>query len=141
MMQEVALAFPVTDLSRPYWEAAARNRLIAPRCNHCSQFFFPPQIACTHCVSTDWTWTEVSGAGEVHSYTAIHRAPIPGMAVPYLLAAIDLPEGFAMFSHLVDCPLDAAACDLAVIVDFRRLHDGRVAPVFKPATPVSEAIR
>jgi uncharacterized OB-fold protein len=124
--------FPVTALSRPYWEAAAEGRLIAPRCNDCSRFFFAPEIACTHCFSTDWTWTKVSGRGEVYSYTAIHRAPVPGMKTPYVLAAIDLPEGFAMFAHLVDCPPEAVTCGLPVGVDFRRLHDGRIAPVFKP---------
>ena len=124
--------FPVTALSRPYWEAAAEGRLIAPRCNHCSRFFFAPEIACTHCFSTDWTWTEVAGKGEVYSYTAIHRAPVPGMTTPYVLAAIELPEGFAMFAHLVDCPPATVVCGMPVEVDFRPLHDGRIAPVFKP---------
>jgi uncharacterized OB-fold protein len=49
-----------------------------------------------------------------------------------VLAAIDLPEGFAMFAHVVDCPLDKLVCGLPVEVDFRPLHDGRIAPVFKP---------
>ncbi len=132
MMAQTEFDFPVTALSRPYWEAAAEGRLIAPRCNHCSRFLFAPEFACTHCFSTDWTWTEVGGKGEVYSYTTIHRAPVPGMKTPYVLAAIELPEGFAMFAHLVDCPPEAVVCGMAVEVDFRPLHDGRIAPVFKP---------
>lgn len=131
-MSQTAFDFPVTDLSRPYWEAAAQGRLIAPKCDDCGRFFFAPEIACTHCFSLNWTWSPVAGQGEVYSYTTIHRAPQPGMAAPYVLAAIDLPEGFAMFAHLVDCPPEALACGLPVQVDFRPLHDGRIAPVFKP---------
>lgn len=131
------LDFPVTLLSRPYWEAAAEGRLIAPRCNACNRFFFAPEIACLHCFSTDLNWTEVAGQGELYSYSVIHRAPQPGMPTPYVLAAIDLPEGFAMFAHLVDCPPEMLACGLPVEVDFRPLHDGRIAPVFKPRHTVS----
>lgn len=131
-MAETQFDFPVTALSRPYWEAAAQGRLIAPKCNHCSKFFFAPEVACTHCFSTDWNWVEVAGKGEVYSYTAIHRAPVPGMKTPYVLGAIELPEGFAMFAHVVDCPPEAVTCGMAVEVDFRPLHDGRIAPVFKP---------
>lgn len=131
-MSQTAFDFPVTDLSRPYWEAAAQGRLTAPKCDDCGRFFFAPEIACTHCFSLNWTWSPVAGQGEVYSYTTIHRAPQPGMAAPYVLAAIDLPEGFAMFAHLVDCPPEALACGLPVQVDFRPLHDGRIAPVFKP---------
>ncbi|QQQ17916.1 Zn-ribbon domain-containing OB-fold protein [Brevundimonas vitis] len=131
-MSQTAFDFPVTDLSRPYWEAASQGRLTAPKCDDCGRFFFAPEIACTHCFSLNWTWSPVAGQGEVYSYTTIHRAPQPGMAAPYVLAAIDLPEGFAMFAHLVDCPPEALACGLPVQVDFRPLHDGRIAPVFKP---------
>ncbi|MDZ4363264.1 Zn-ribbon domain-containing OB-fold protein [Brevundimonas sp.] len=131
-MSQTEFDFPVTDLSRPYWEAAAQGRLIAPKCDDCGRFFFAPEIACTHCFSLNWTWSSVAGQGEVYSYTTIHRAPQPGMAAPYVLAAIDLPEGFAMFAHVVDCPSEALVCGLPVQVDFRPLHDGRIAPVFKP---------
>jgi len=131
-MADAAFDFPVTTLSRPYWEAAAQGRLIAPRCNACKRFFFAPEVACTHCFSTDWTWAAVAGQGEIYSYTTIHRAPVPGMATPYVLAAVELPEGFSMFAHLVDCPPETLACGLPVEVDFRPLHDGRIAPVFKP---------
>ncbi len=131
-MSQTKFDFPVTDLSRPYWEAAAQGRLIAPKCDDCGRYFFAPEIACTHCFSLNWSWSPVGGQGEVYSYTTIHRAPQPGMAAPYVLAAIDLPEGFAMFAHLVDCPTETLACGLPVQVDFRPLHDGRIAPVFKP---------
>lgn len=131
-MSQAAFDFPVTDLSRPYWEAAAQGRLIAPKCDDCGRFFFAPEIACTHCFSLNWTWSPVAGRGVIYSYTTIHRAPQPGMAAPYVLAAIDLPEGFAMFAHVVDCPPEALVCGLPVQVDFRPLHDGRIAPVFKP---------
>lgn len=126
------LDFPVTTLSEPYWQAAAEHRLVAPRCNACDKFFFAPEIACTHCFSLDWRWENVAGDATLYSYTIIHRAPQPGMATPYVLGAFDLPEGFSMFAHLVDCPPETLECGLAVTVDFRPLHDGRIAPVFKP---------
>lgn len=131
-MADTTLDFPVTPLSRPYWEAAAERRLVAPRCNSCGQFFFAPEIACTHCFSLDWAYVEVSGRGSLYSYTIIHRPPEPGMVVPFVLGVIELEEGFSMFAHVVDCPPASLMCGLPVEVDFRPLHDGRIAPVFSP---------
>src|SRR5690242_11044312 len=99
-MPDTILDFSVTALSRPYWEAAAERRLIAPRCNQCLRFFFAPEIACKYCFSLDWTYVEVSGQGALYSYTTIHRPPVAGMAVPYVLGVIVLEEGFSMFAHV-----------------------------------------
>lgn len=137
-MADTSLQLPVTPLSRPYWEAAADGRLVAPRCKSCDRYFFAPEVACKHCFSTDWTYVEVSGRGSLYSYTTVYRAPEIGMAVPYVLGVIDLEEGFSMFAHVVECAPACLICGLPLEVDFLPLHDGRIAPVFKPSRPLHD---
>ena len=65
----------ITDLTRPFWTAAAEGRLLLPRCNACGRHFFRPEVACTHCFATDWQWAPASGRGTLYSHTVLHRPP------------------------------------------------------------------
>ncbi|MEO8442208.1 MAG: zinc ribbon domain-containing protein, partial [Betaproteobacteria bacterium] len=81
---------PVPDAATgPYWEAARGERLVIPRCDDCGKFHFYPRTLCPQCSSPRLQWTQVSGAGEVYSFTVIYRAPSPAFAtaVPYVVAA------------------------------------------------------
>ena len=46
---------------------------------------------------------QASGRGTLYSYTAIHRAPVPGFKTPAVIAIVELEEGVAMLSNLVRC--------------------------------------
>jgi uncharacterized OB-fold protein len=92
---------------------------------------FTPQIACPRCLSEDLVWTESSGHGTVYSYTVCHRPPSPEYEVPYMLAIIDLEEGWSMLSNLVGCAPKEVRVGLPVRVAWLELSDAQLLPVFE----------
>ena len=121
-------------LTAPYWQAAHHGELKLPRCDACAKFHFYPRAACPHCGSTALTWQAVSGAGEVYSFTVVHRAPSKGFEsqVPYVVAVVALAEGPHLMTRLVEVQPDTVRIGLPVQVVFERQDDETTLPVFKP---------
>lgn len=129
-------AAPVpTDLTRGFWEAARGGVLVRPHCTECGASFFTPQLACPQCLSERWVWEPSTGRGSVYSFTVCHRAPTPGFDVPYVLAIVDLEEGWSMLSNIEGCAASAVRIGMEVEVDWKPVAD-IVLPVFKPLTAV-----
>jgi uncharacterized OB-fold protein len=72
------------------------------------------------------------GLGRVYSYTTCHRAPAPGFETPYVLAIVDLDEGWSILANLVECRPDELEVGLAVAVTWLDLGEGFLLPVFRP---------
>ena len=108
----------ITDLNRPFWEAAAAGELRLQRCTACGHMRYPISTSCPVCLSPDTEWTVTSGRGTVLSYTRFHRAYHPAWEerVPYVVLLVQLAEGPRLFSTLVgddaelkvDDPIDVA---------------------------------
>lgn len=122
-----------TPLTQPFWDAAAKGRLLLPRCNACGRHFFRPEVACTHCFATDWQWVQASGRGTLYSHTVVHRAPAPGFTVPLVLAIVELDEGPVMFSNLVACAEGDIRIGMALRVRFEQVSATIHLPRFEPA--------
>ncbi len=120
-----------TALSRPHWDGCREGRLRVQRCTSCQAYVFIPQPICTSCQSPDLVWTESSGRGVVYSYTVVHRAPRPAFETPYVVAIIELEEGWYMLTNLVDCAPEAVRVGLPVEVAFRRMSDEISLPCFR----------
>jgi uncharacterized OB-fold protein len=112
-----------TELSRPFWEAANEGRLTLQRCDACGHLRWTPQILCTNCLAEPFTWVDVSGRGRLYSYTIVHRAPLAGFEIPYVLAVVELEEGPLMLTRLVDSPIENLAVEAPVEVAFTRASD------------------
>jgi hypothetical protein len=121
-MTDIPLPQP-TELSRPFWAAANEGRLILQRCDACGHLRWTPQILCTNCLAEPFTWVDVSGRGRLYSYTIVHRAPLAGFEVPYVLAVVELEEGPLMLTRLVDSPIGKLAVEAPVEVAFTRASD------------------
>lgn len=122
----------VSSLSRPFWDAAARRELMRPVCDDCGRSFFVPRPACPHCLSEAWSWVPSAGRGRVHSHTTVHRAPRAGFEVPYVVADVDLDEGWNMMSNVVDVAPETVTIGQRVAVTFLDVADGVALPVFRP---------
>ena len=109
-------------LTRPFWKASARGELVRPVCNACRHNFFTPSMVCPKCLSADWTYQPSEGLGRVYSHTTVHRGPDPTWTVPYVLAVVDVDEGWTMLSRLLVAPPDdsipGSLIGLAVKVTF-----------------------
>lgn len=105
--QDLQVPGPViTPLTRPFWDAVARNELLLPWCAACRQHFFYPRRHCPHCWSDQVEWRRAEGRGVIKSFSVIHRAghfawqPV----TPYVIVLVRLTEGPTMLSQLVDPP-------------------------------------
>ena len=95
-MEVVAKPSPQTsELSRPYWHAAAEGRLVLQACAACGKVRHYPRLLCDHCYSDAAVWKEASGRGRIHSWTVAHHAFHPAFKaeLPYVLVTVDLNEG------------------------------------------------
>jgi uncharacterized OB-fold protein len=127
---------PVNPLTAPYWAAAREHRFVLPRCSACERFHFYPRSVCPHCRSSEIAWEPASGAGEVYSYTVVHRAPSPSFAqkAPYIVAVVALSEGPHMMTRLDGVAPEAVRIGMRVRVDFDDATDTVSLPVFRPET-------
>lgn len=91
-----------TDLTRPYWQAAARGELHLQQCQDCQRWQFYPRPFCLHCESEALQWRAASGLGRIYTYTVNHRAPNPFMKqrLPYVVAIVELDEGPRLMANI-----------------------------------------
>lgn len=132
-MTEIQRPLPQpTKITQPYWEAAARNRLVIQECDCCKTRQFYPREFCLTCLSGDITWIECSGKGRVYTYTINRRAANEALRerVPYVVAAIDLDEGVRMIANIVDSPIEAVRIGSRVQVCFECVNDEITLPQF-----------
>jgi len=85
----------------PFWQAAAQGKLVYQRCSACKRAQFPPANHCPTCGKRTLTWQESAASGSIHSHTTVQRAPTAAFKedVPYVIALIDLDEGFRMMMN------------------------------------------
>ncbi len=137
-MTEHAKPLPqFTVASEPYFEACNKHELRLQRCSDCDTFRFYPSPMChaSDCMSLEYDWAEVSGKGEVYTYTVVHRPVSEAWAgdTPYVIAMIALDEGPVMMSNVVDCEPGDVSIGLPVEVVFKDLAEGVTLPYFRPA--------
>lgn len=88
-------------LTQPFWDGLREGRLLVQRCGACGKYVFRPEVACTRCLSRDLSWVQSSGRGSLYSYSVVHRAPAPDVAVPYVIVVVAIDEGWYLMSNLV----------------------------------------
>jgi uncharacterized OB-fold protein len=116
------LPFPETT---PYWEAAARGKLLLKRCTACGAHHFYPRAICPFCFSDKTEWREAAGIGTIYSFSVTRRTE-----VPYAIAYVTLAEGPTMMSNIVDCDLDAIRIGQRVRLVFKPAENGQKVPMF-----------
>jgi len=124
----------VTADTRSFWDACAQGVLTFQRCAACGHVQFPARPFCTRCRAVGPVEERSAGLGAIHSYTIVHRAPTPAFKddVPYVIALVDLDEGFRLMANLRDCPLGDARIGLRVRVFFEPLAGGGALPQVRP---------
>lgn len=137
-MTDYLKPLPKSDpLTAHFWDSVNRGSLEIQRCDDCKSFIFYPRSLCPSCSSRNVRWTKVSGRGEIHSLTIVHRPTISAFKVdvPYVVAIIQLEEGCRMMSNVVDVKADPQLVKIGMPVEivYDRVTDDTVLPKFRVA--------
>ena len=138
-MEQGALHLPDVEwtVTRPFWAGCREGILRMPRCA-CGAYVWYPQPRCPACRGIEIEWQPVSGNGKLFTWTTVYRSFIPAYAerVPYITGIVELVESpsLRLTSLLVGTEQGRLAIGLPVRVQFEKIADEIVLPVFTPAT-------
>ena len=121
--------FPEPD-SEPFWQATRDHRLLYQLDTVSGEVIFFPRRATP---GQDLEWKESAGYGTVYTYTVVrqHGHPFFRARAPYVVAYVDMDEGFRMLAEVVEDP-DTVQIGQRVAVDWED-HDEVSVPVFRAA--------
>jgi uncharacterized OB-fold protein len=127
-----------SSFAEPYWEGTRTRKVLLQYCKESGQYQFYPRPVSVVTGGRDLEWREVSGRGEIFSYTVatIGRPPFAGHT-PYLIATVTLDEGVNVIANLINCPLDRVAVGMRVRPAWTPLPDGTNLLLFEPDEPAN----
>lgn len=133
----------LTERNRPFWTGGGAGELRFLRCDACGYFVHPPAPVCPRDCGRALTWTAVSGKAHVATFTVNHQPWLPGPAVPYVVAIVEIVEQptVRLMTNIVGCAPEAVRIGMPVRVVFEHHADpdGDVwLPLFEP-DPAGEA--
>jgi uncharacterized OB-fold protein len=119
--------FPEPD-SEPFWRATRDHRLTYQVDTATDEVVFFPRRPVP---GRELQWRESAGAGTIYTYTVIrqHGHPYFRARAPYVVAYVDLDEGFRMLAEVAADP-DTVHVGQRVSVDWED-YDEVAVPVFR----------
>ncbi len=60
---------------RKFFDGLMSGKIYATKCKKCGALYFPPQVDCPMCKTSDMDWVELGGEGELLTYTIIYVKP------------------------------------------------------------------
>ncbi|MBS0466387.1 MAG: OB-fold domain-containing protein [Proteobacteria bacterium] len=91
-----------TEISAPYWQGLQAHEVRLQQCDQGHWLFFP-RTHCPTCGSRQLQWRQVSGEGQLYTYTVARVPTLPEFTdeMPQLLAVVKLDEGVHINTTLV----------------------------------------
>ena len=117
------------SIARFWRETPRRYNLGGSKCTTCGSVYFPPRGVCPKCTSHRQSIEkmvpyQLSGEGEVLSYTIVHEATEGfEMQVPYVVALVKTVEGPVLTGQVVDVEPSEVEIGLRVRATFRKLRE------------------
>jgi len=111
-----------------FFAAAAEHRLVVRSCEACGEAIHPPTAHCPACGSWNTGWRDVSGRGQLYSWTTVWHQVHPAYPVPYTITVVELQDvpGVRFVGRLSGEPQLKAGMPMSVF--FETTGDGAVLP-------------
>jgi uncharacterized protein len=121
------------SFSRAYWAATREKRLVLQYDKRSGKYQFFPRATSIYDGRRDLEWREVSGTGEIFSYTVAYRARPPFRGhEPFLIGLVTLDEGVNIMANIVHCRSEQARIGLRVKPFWLPLANGTHLLMFEP---------
>ena len=126
--------YPNPDpVTAPYWKACNEQKLIYQMCSACNTVQPFPRAVCVSCSahSDSLAWHDSNKKGTLTTFTLVHRGPNKAFKddQPYLLALVDLNEGFRLMVNLRDCKESDLIIGMPISIVFeKRGPEGQYIP-------------
>ena len=127
----------ITDLTRPFWEAAREGLLVMQKCSRCGTINFHPKPWCIECGCRDLPWTSAGPLGTVYSFTVSRsvamNSPVWQAELPVILCLVDVDQGARMYAQVTHCTPEEIYIGMRVTVHFDPADSELSVPLFRPA--------
>lgn len=106
--------------TQKFWDAVNEGRFLYQHCTACGTPQFFPRSVCHNCHGKAFEWRQSAGKGKVFTFSILYRAPGPAFKddTPYVLALIDMEEGFRITANVLNCDPDTVHIDMPVHLVF-----------------------
>ena len=78
---EIIYNIPISKTLK-FWEGLKEGKIYTTRCKNCGKLYFPPVVDCAECYSSDMEWIELSGEGEIETFTHIIAVSYTHLTLP-----------------------------------------------------------
>lgn len=122
------------SFSKPFWDATREKKLLIQYDREVKKYqFFPRATSIYTGKKSNLEWHEVSGLGEVYSFTIVRRArPSFHGHEPFFIAIVKLHEDVCIMANMVNCTLEQMRVGLEVKPYWSPLSNGTNLLMFEP---------
>jgi len=119
--------------TRSFWEAAKQGKLILQFCPETGNYQHYPRPVSIFTGKRNIEWREVSGKGNIYSFTIV-RSSLPGCEnrSPYVIAIVELEEGVRILCNIHNCDPERVKIGTPVKLYWERLSGDINYPAFEP---------
>jgi len=129
---EITYNIPISKTLK-FWEGLKEGKIYTTRCKNCGKLYFPPVGDCAECYSSDMEWIELSGEGEIETFTHIIVKPASFQdEPPYTVAIARLKEGVRALAWLTGVKKKDVKVGMKVRLMAKVTPEGRLTYEFKP---------
>jgi uncharacterized protein len=119
--------------SKAYWDATREKRLLVQFDRRSGKYQFFPRATSIYDGRRDLEWREVSGKGQIFSYTIAERARPPFQGhEPFAIGLVTLDEDVNVMANIVHCTRDRLQIGLRVKPFWAPLANGTHLLMFEP---------
>jgi len=129
---EIIYNIPISKTLK-FWEGLEKGKIYTTKCKNCGKLYFPPVADCAECYSSDMEWIELSGEGEIETFTHVIVKPASFQdEPPYTVAIARLKEGIRALAWLTGVKKKDVKVGMKVRLMAKVTPEGRLTYEFKP---------
>jgi hypothetical protein len=115
-----------------FWEKLKNGEIYATRCKKCGRVYYPPQVDCPECLTSDVEWFKLSDEATLETYTQVQARPQGFEKLePYFIAIATTADGVKIAGKLENVKLEDVKVGMKLKTGARVLEDGYVTITFK----------